>query len=166
MYLLASARGKRRLPAVLVALLAGLLLVGGCSTADAAGGSHGKAVTAYDEALQPLKERSDVLEQRFAAVQRHDDRDPERLRGVLEEIIPAYAELLEETRGIEVDDTEVKAAHESLLASLEEQQKGLELALRALDEGDSALMAKAGSSLVRARELLLEHRRLLRRARG
>ena len=166
MYLLASARGKRRLPAVLVGLLAGLLLVGGCSTADAAGGGHGKAVTAYDEALRPLKERSDVLEQRFAAVQRHDNHDPEQLRRVLEEIIPAYAELLEEARGIGVDDAEVKAAHESLLASLEEQQKGLELALRALDEGDSALMEKAGSSLEKARELLLEHRRLLRRARG
>ena len=171
MDLIASTRGKRQLLEVLLALLVGSLLLGGCSTAGAAAGvttaaDHRKAVAAYDAALKPLKERSDVLEERFAAVQRTDNDDPEQLREVLEEIIPAYAKLLQETRRIQVDDAAVKVAHESLLASLEEQQKGLELALRALDEGDSDLMTKAGTSLERARRLLLEHRRLLSRARG
>jgi chaperonin cofactor prefoldin len=171
MDLVASTRGKRQLLAVLLALLLGSQLTSGCSSAGAAAGAtatadHHQAVAAYDDALKPLKARSDVLEERFAAVQRTDRGDPEQLREVLGEIIPAYAELLDEARHIKVEDASVKVAHEALLASLEEQQKGLELALRALEENDSGLMTKAGTSLGRARALLLKHRRLLSRARG
>src|SRR5512144_1322290 len=134
MDLVVSTRGKRQLLAVLLALLLGSQLTSGCSLAGAAAGAtatadHHQAVAAYDDALKPLKARSDVLEERFAAVQRTDRGDPEQLREVLRKIIPAYAELLEEARRIRVEDAAVKVAHEALLASLEEQQKGLELAL-------------------------------------
>ena len=156
-------RGTR----LLAGLLAALVLLGGCSMAGAASGvSHADAVKDYDAALEPLKVRSDVLEERFAEIQQDEHADPQKVRQVLEEIIPAYAELLDKARLIEVDDEEVKAAHQELIASLEAQQKGLELALRSLKDGDSDLMSEAGSDLEEARQLLLKHRRLLSRARG
>jgi uncharacterized membrane protein len=84
---------------------------------------------------------------------------------VLAEIIPQYAGLLEQTRAIEVEHPALVETHEILLASLERQQEGLEMALRALDTGDDVLMAEAGLALKEAQGLVQEHRVLLRRAR-
>jgi hypothetical protein len=153
---------------VLLAALA-LGLVAGCSTADASGkGDDATAVdtvAAYDEALEPLRRRSDVLEDRFAEVQAEGYSGPLTVRGVLAEIIPEFATLLEETRGIEPEGVALEKAHGTLLESLERQQEGLELALRALDEDDPALMAEAGAVLQDAQSLVEEHRDLLARAR-
>jgi hypothetical protein len=153
-----------------VALALGL--VAGCSAADADASGKGEeattvdSVAAYDEVLEPLKKRSDVLEDRFAEVQGEGYSGPLTVRDVLTEIIPEFATLLEETRAIEVEGGELEEAHDVLIASLERQQEGLELALRALDEDDSALMAEAGAELREAQDLLEEHRDLLARARG
>lgn len=162
MDLFASTRGT----SLLVTLLAGLLLVGGCSVAGAAPPSHQEAVAAYDAALKPLKHRSDILEERYAALRQAGHAGPAQVRQVLGELVPAYAALLAKARAIEVHDSGVKAAHEALLASLDAQQRGLRLALRALEQGDATMMARARASLERAERLLLEHRRLLKQARG
>lgn len=151
------------------------MLLVGCSISDAAGRtrspaeggrtSTGDAVAAYDAALDPLRKRSDVLEERFAEVQAANYDGPDTVRDVLAEIIPEFAGLLEETRAIEVDDPVLVEAHRTLLASLERQQEGLEMALRALETGDDTLMAEAGLALKEAQGLVQEHRILLRRAR-
>jgi hypothetical protein len=107
-----------------------------------------------------------VLEDRFAEVQAEGYSGPLTVRDVLAEIIPEFATLLKETRAIEVEGPELEEAHDVLLASLERQQDGLELALSALDEGDAAPMAEAGTALEEAQRLLEEHRDLLARARG
>jgi hypothetical protein len=160
--------GTRQVLTLLVALVLGLAT--GCSFADASGKGNGvttvDSVAAYDEALEPLKKRSDVLEDRFAEVQAKGYSGPLTVRDVLEEIIPEFAALLEETRAIEVEGAELEQAHDVLLESLEAQQEGLELALRALDEDDSGLMAEAGAGLREAQRLLEEHRDQLARARG
>jgi hypothetical protein len=162
----AGVGGTRQVLALLAALA--LVLVAGCSAADASG--EGKdtspvdSAAAYDEALEPLRKRSDVLEDRFAEVQAEGYSGPLTVRGVLAEIIPEFATLLEDTRAIEVEGAALERAHDVLLESLEAQQEGLELALRALDEDDSALMAEAGTALQEAQRLLEEHRDLLTRA--
>jgi hypothetical protein len=160
--------GTRQVLALLAALVLGL--VTGCTTADATGEGEGVAVgdsvAAYDEALGPLKQRSDVLEDRFAEVQASDYTGPLTVRDVLAEIIPEFATLLEETRAIAVEGEALTEAHDVLLASLERQQEGLELALRALDENEPSLMAEAGEALEEAQDLVEEHRELLARARG
>lgn len=153
---------------MLAALALGL--VAGCSAADASGkgdkAATVRSVTAYDEALEPLKKRSDVLEDRFAEVQAEGYSGPLTVREALAEIIPEFATLLEETRAIEVEGPELEEAHDVLLASLERQQDGLELAVSALDEDNAALMAEAGTALEEAQRLLEEHRDLLARARA
>jgi hypothetical protein len=151
------------------------MLLVGCSVADASGRARGpseggptsaaEAVAAYNAALDPLRRRSDVLEQRFAEVQAANYDGPDTVRDVLAEIIPQYAGLLEQTRAIEVEHPALVETHEILLASLERQQEGLEMALRALDTGDDVLMAEAGLALKEAQGLVQEHRVLLRRAR-
>ena len=123
------------------------------------------SVEEYDAALEPLRERSDVLERRFALAQGKDYTGPERLREVLEEVVPEYAALLEEARAIEVRHRPLARAHDALLDSLERQQEGLEAALQGLAEDDSLLMARAGKRLVQAQELLRTHRSLLADAR-
>jgi len=143
------------------------VLVAGCFPAGADGGD-GRAVdttAAYEAALEPLKKRSDVLEERFAEVQEEGYRGPGQVRRVLAEIIPEYAELLDETRALEVEGTDLEKAHELLLASLERQQEGLELALQGLEEGDTVLVAEGGQALKQAQTLVRKHRRLLARAR-
>jgi hypothetical protein len=144
-------------------LLVALLLVAGCSAADASNSAD--AVATYEAALAPLKKRSDVLEKRFAAVQGTGYTGPEQVRDVLAEIIPEYAELLRQTRAIEVEGPALEKAHETLIASLVLQQQGLELALRGMDEGDSAMVARAGRALEQAQRLVEKHRRLLAAAR-
>jgi len=143
------------------------VLVAGCFPADADGGDERAVDTtaAYEAALEPLKERSDVLEERFAAVQEEGYRGPGQVRRVLAEIIPEYAELLDETRTLEVEGADLEKAHELLLASLERQQEGLELALQGLEEGDTVLVAEGGQALKQAQTLVRKHRRLLARAR-
>ncbi|HEX6246931.1 MAG TPA: hypothetical protein VFZ64_03595 [Nocardioidaceae bacterium] len=121
-------------------------------------------VEAYDAALDPLRKRSDVLEKRFARVQRPGRAGPDRVRDVLEEIVVEYADLLEESRAIEVEGGRLRRAHVALLASLEAQQEGLELALQGVETGDAALLAEAAALMSRAQEQLDEHRRLLARA--
>lgn len=162
--LLGALVGRARL--VLVAV-AGLLLVTGCSAAGALGwdDTDGDPVAAYEDALAPLKERSDVLEEKFAAVQGPGYTGPERVREVLQEIIPEYAELLEATEQIEVDSPELEKAHEALVASLEKQQEGLELALRGMQTGDSEQVRRARVALTRAQALVEKHRTLLAAAR-
>ena len=91
---------------------------------------------------------------------------PEQVREVLVEIIPEYAELLEETRDIEPRDDELAEAHEVLIASLERQQEGLELALRGMEADDSAALGDAALALEEAQKLVEEHRSLLAEARG
>lgn len=153
---------------LLAALVLGL--VTGCSVADASGKRGDNAtvdsVSAYDAALAPLKKRSDVLERRFAEVQSEEYTGPDTVRDVLAEIVPEYAALLEDTRAIEVEGAELEEAHDVLLASLERQQEGLELALQALDEEDSDLIVEAGLALEEAQGLVDEHRTLLARLRG
>lgn len=145
------------------------MLVAGCLPADADAGDGVDATVdspaAYEAALEPLKERSDVLEERFAAVQGEGYRGPGQVLRVLTEIIPEYAELLDETRAIEVEGTDLEKAHDLLLASLERQQEGLELALQGLEEGDTVLVAEGGHALKQAQALVRKHRRLLARAR-
>ncbi len=153
-------------PAVVrvLAVLAALTLAVGCSTADAKDTQD--AVASYESALAPLKKRSDVLEERFAAAQGEDYTGPEQVREVLVEIIPEYAELLEETRDIEVEGRALEEAHEALIQSLELQQSGLEMALRGMEEGDAAEVARAGRALEKAQALVEEHRALLADARS
>jgi predicted nuclease with TOPRIM domain len=149
-----------------LALLAALVLVVGCSAAGAADRDDPvDTVARYDEALAPLKERSDVLEKRFAEVQGEGYTGPDQIRDVLSDIIPEYAVLLEKTREIEVEGAALEEAHRVLLESLERQQEGLELALEALDSDDSMRMVRAGRALEEAQRLVEEHRRLLARAR-
>jgi hypothetical protein len=144
------------------------VLVAGCSTADAEPGDRQvvETLASYQAALNPLKERSDLLEERFAAVQGDGYTGPEQVREVLAEIIPEYAELLDETKAIEVEGVELEKAHDALLASLERQQEGLELALRGMERDDAVLVAAGGRSLERAQALVKKHRRLLVQARG
>ena len=148
-----------------------MVLVAGCLPADADGGEGGAvdstidSPAAYEAALEPLQERSDVLEERFGAVQGEGYRGPGQVRRVLAEIIPEYAVLLDETRAIEVEGTDLEKAHDLLLASLERQQEGLELALQGLEEGDTVLVAEGGQALKQAQALVRKHRRLLARAR-
>lgn len=155
-----GARGTRRILALTVAML----LLTGCSAADAK--ADADAVAKYEAALAPLKKRSDVLEKEFAAVQGPHYRGPRQMRRVLAEIIPRYAELLEQTKAIEVDGPELQKAQAALVASLERQQDGLELALRGIDAGDRAMLARAGRDLERAQALVERHRRLLAEARS
>jgi hypothetical protein len=145
-----------------------MALVAGCSAADAEAGDRQVVgtVAGYQAALDPLKERSDVLEERFAAVQGDRYTGPGQVRKVLAAIIPEYAELLDETRAIEVEGVELEKAHDALLASLERQQEGLELALRGMERDDAVLVAEGGRSLERAQALVKKHRRLLVQARG
>ncbi|MGH3370764.1 MAG: hypothetical protein ACRDPR_12275 [Nocardioidaceae bacterium] len=155
-----------RVLTLVVLLTVALAPVGACTAGDAAGRAGDREadpVAAYETALAPLKRRSDVLEKRFATAQA-DGADPARIREVLEQVTTAYAGLLERTRAIEVDDPAVETAHESLLAGLEHQQRGLELALRAVETDDTALMEQAGAALAEAQRLMDEHRRLLARA--
>ena len=151
----------------LFVVVAALLLFSGCSAAGAMGwgDSDEDPVAAYEAALAPLKKRSDVLEQKFAEVQGQGYTGPEQVRSVLEEIIPEYAELLDETRDIEVASPDLQDAQEALVASLEKQQEGLELALRGMREGDPALVRQGGVALERAQALVDKHRRLLAAAR-
>jgi hypothetical protein len=144
-------------------LVAALLLLVGCSAADAKGKVD--AVAKYDAALAPLKKRSDVLEAQFARVQGRHYRGPQQMRRVLAEIIPKYAELLEETRAIEVEGDRLRKAHAMLIASLERQQDGLELALRGIDDDDRTELARAARNLERAQKLVERHRRLLAQVR-
>jgi len=140
----------------------------GCSATGASGadGTGADSVETYASRLAPLKERSDVLEERFASVQGEGYTGPEKVREVLVEIIPEYAELLEETRDIEPRGDELAEAHEVLIASLERQQEGLELALRGMEADDSAALSDAALALEEAQELVEEHRSLLAEARG
>lgn len=124
------------------------------------------SVAEYDAALEPLRQRSDVLERRFARAQRADGAGSDRLREVLAEIVPEYAALLERARAIDVRHRPLARAHDALLDSLERQQEGLETALDGLTEDDAVLLARAGEHLVRAQELQRTHRRLLAEARG
>jgi len=151
-----------------VGALATLTLVVGCSATGASGadGTGADSVETYASRLAPLKERSDVLEERFASVQGEGYTGPEKVREVLVEIIPEYAELLEETRDIEPRGDELAEAHEVLIASLERQQEGLELALRGMEADDSAALSDAALALEEAQELVEEHRSLLAEARG
>lgn len=135
------------------------------SGAEARDGAIVDSVAGYDAALDPLKKRSDVLEEKFAAVQGDGYTGPERVRDVLTEIIPEYAELLEETRAIEIDQPALEKAHEVLVDSLERQQEGLELALRGMEQDDTVLVAEGGQALQEAERLVKQHRRLLARAR-
>lgn len=136
-------------------------------------GQHAAAVTVvrvgsvaeYEAALEPLRKRSDVLERRFARAQGKDYTGPDRLREVLEDIVPEYAALLEEVRAVEVRHRPLARAHDVLLESLERQQEGLETARQGLAEDDSLLVARAGKRLVQAQDLLHTHRRLLAEAR-
>ncbi|HSE10656.1 MAG TPA: hypothetical protein VLB29_18475 [Nocardioidaceae bacterium] len=121
---------------------------------------------AYDAALDPLKKRSDVLEDQFAAVQGDGYTGPDQVRDVLAEILPEFAALLEETRAIAVEDPALERAHAVLVASLERQQEGLERALKGLEEGDMVMVAEGGRALQDAERLLKQHRRLLSRARA
>jgi hypothetical protein len=123
------------------------------------------SVKEYDETLDPLRKRSDRLEERFAFVQGKGYSGQGKVRDVLEEIVPEYAELIARAGSIEVRGKALGKAHERLLASLEEQQRGLELALKGLVEDDTLLVARAGAKLDHAQELLEEHRRLLESAR-
>jgi len=140
----------------------------GCSSAGASGGEDAEAdpVETYQSTLAPLKERSDVLEERYASVQGEGYTGPEQVREVLVEIIPEYAELLEQTRDIEPPGDELAEAHAVLLASLERQQDGLELALRGMEEDDSGALSDAALALEEAQELVEEHRSLVAEARG
>jgi hypothetical protein len=147
----------------ILVLLAALILLVGCSAADAKGKPD--AVARYEAALAPLKKRSDVLERKFAHVQGAHYRGPAPMRRVLAEIIPEYAELLQETKGIEVEGEELKKAHAVLITSLERQQDGLELALRGIEANDRSMLARAGRDLERAQALVERHRRLLAEAR-
>jgi hypothetical protein len=149
--------------------LAVLVLATGCS---AAGAMHGdsadaeEAIATYEAALAPLKKRSDVLEQKFAEVQGEGYSGPGQVRDVLVEIIPQYADLLEATQAIEVEGADLEKAHELLVASLERQQEGLELALRGMKEDDPTLVRRAGKALQEAQALVERHRDLLADARG
>ena len=154
-----GARGTRRILALLVAAL----LLTGCSAADAKGSAD--TVAKYESALAPLKKRSDVLEKKFASVQGAHYRGPRQMRRVLATIIPQYAELLDETRAIDVEGAELEKAQAALVASLERQQSGLELALRGIDHDDRAMLSRAGRQLERAQALVVRHRRLLAEAR-
>ncbi len=154
--LLGAQQGTRHI----AALAAALALSAGCSAADA---TATDPVASYKEALAPLKQRSDVLEDEFAGAQAKGYDGPGALHDVLVEIIPEYAELLEETRAIEVDD-DLGDAQSALVASLEAQQRGLELALSGLEDDDAAKMRKAGNLLQKAQRLVDEHRRLLAKA--
>ena len=148
----------------LALMLAPTILLAGCATAaDADAGSRADGVSAYDAALEPLRERSDVLERRFATVQQHSP-DAAELAAALDDIVPAYADLLAKARAIE-PAPEVRAAHAALIDSLESQQEGLELAQQAVEDGDPALMARAGRALNEAQALLDKHRHLLAEAR-
>jgi hypothetical protein len=144
-----------------------MALVAGCFPADADDRANDPidSPAAYDAALEPLKERSDVLEDRFAAVQGEGYRGPRQVRRVLSEIIPEYAALLDETRAIEVEGVDLEKAHDLLLASLMQQQDGLQLALRGLEQGDTVLVAEGGQTLKQAQALVRKHRRVLARAR-
>ena len=143
-----------------------LVLVGGCSAgAEARDRMVVDTVASYQEALDPLKERSDILEEQFAAVQGDGYSGPEQVRDVLAEIIPEYAELLDQTKAIEVEGAALESAHDVLVASLERQQEGLELALRGLEQDDTVLVAEGGQALKQAESLVKKHRLLLARAR-
>lgn len=135
-------------------------------------GSHSAAaavevdsVRKYDATLDPLRRQSDLLEKRFAHVQGKGYTGPAKVRDVLEEIVPEYAELVDEAQGIEVRGKALARAHRKLLASLAEQQRGLELALEGLVDDDTLLVARAGARLDHAQRLLVQHRRLLAAAR-
>lgn len=162
--------------AVAVAVVALGSVVGGVATfvqddsgeqaAAAAAPVRVESVKEYDATLDPLRKRSDRLERRFAHVQGKGYSGPGRVREVLEEIVPEYAELIEEASTIDVRGQALGKAHDKLLASLEEQQRGLELALEGLVEDDTMLVARAGAKLDHAQQLLVAHRRLLASARG
>lgn len=153
-----GARGTRRF----LVLCAALLLVTGCSAADAT--ARGDAVARYEAALAPLKKRSDVLERQFAHVQGKYYRGPAPLRRVLHEIIPQYAELLGQAKRIEVQGPELKKAQALLIASLDRQQDGLVLALHGLEQDNEAKLARAGRVLEQAEALVVRHRRVLAEA--
>ena len=154
-----AAGGARRILVVLVSLL----FLMGCSAADAR--SSDDPVATYEAALAPLKKRSDVLEKQFAAVQGKGYRGPQQVIDVLAEIIPKYAELLDETRAIKPETPELVKAHKVLIQSLLLQQQGLTLALQGMRQGDSAKVARAGRALEQAQSLVDEHRRLVAAAR-
>lgn len=149
-----GARGRRR---ILVPAAALVLLLAGCSAADARGGAD--AVAQYEAALAPLKKRSDRLEEKFASVQGTHYRGPAQLRRVLAQIVPQYARLLERTRAIEVHGARLEQAHRLLVASLERQLDGLE-------RDDQALLQRAGRDLEKAQALVERHRRVLAEARS
>jgi hypothetical protein len=147
----------------ILALLVAALLLTGCSAADAKGAAD--TVAKYESALAPLKKRSDVLEKKFASVQGAHYRGPRQMRRVLAAIIPQYAELLDETKAIDVEGPDLEKAQAALVASLERQQRGLELALRGIDHDDRTMLSRAGRELERAQDLVVRHRRLLADAR-
>lgn len=135
-------------------------------SAAAASAVEVDSVEEYDATLDPLRRQSDLLEKRFAHVQGTGYTGQGKVLVVLEEILPEYSELVDEAQGIEVSGKALNRAHQRLLASLEEQQRGLQLALEGLVEEDSVLVARAGAKLDRAQDLLAQHRRLLAAARG
>lgn len=163
--------GSAAVTAAVVALgsvaggFATLLQQDGGGQRAAAAGAEVDSVKEYDATLDPLRKESDVLEKRFAHVQGRGYAGQARVRAVLEEIVPEYADLVDEAEAIEVRGKALGRAHRKLLASLAEQQRGLELALEGLVNDDTLLVAKAGARLDHAQQLLVQHRRLLAAAR-
>jgi hypothetical protein len=149
----------------LVAALLAAIFLSACTSAigDASSTTSSSQLDTYREELEPILERAQGLEKRYAAVAGENYKTDMKVYRTVLKVLPEFNLVIEDASAISVDDDAVMEAHELLLDALAKEGKAFALLIGAIETQDFAQIAAANEAFAEGHKLIREYVRELGR---